>query len=250
MKKILISPRFKYDKNFSLIHIQTSWSDFLLERGYLPIVPFFHTNIASLDQAFEDARKYVDEASGVIFQGGRDIDPYLYGQENQGAVDTNLFNDWFDYALVSYAIEQNIPVFGVCRGMQMINVVRGGTLIQDIDHSLVTHRKFLDPDIDPKKAGYKDVDFGKMHSVDLVSSGVLREVLEFDIIDVNSIHHQAIQNLGNSLVAEAVTEDGLIEAISWKEKNLLGVQWHPETDFADPNQVKIVEKWLEWVENN
>ncbi len=213
----------------------------------MPVIPFLHTKALDFEVIQLEIEKYLDQVDGVIMQGGADIDPGLYLDDQQPQItDTNI-QDWIDFYLVQTAFHKNIPVLGVCRGLQMINVAFGGTLIAHLSDRVVAHSRFLD---DGKKdynfgSNLDSVDFGKIHSVELSLDGFLYNLLEINQIPVNSVHHQGIDRLGQGLSIEAIAPDGLIEAISVKDKKILGLQWHPELDLEDEYQKKIVLNWLD-----
>ena len=167
---------------------------------------------------------------GFVFAGGDDIDPSFYGEPNKGSLSPNLSRDDFEFTLLSKVIENEKPVLGICRGNQMINVVLGGTLYQHI------------PDIKPEWTLHKrpEIMNGCVHAVEILKPGLFS--LHTDhTMNVNSMHHQAVNNLATGLEIIAVTADGLIEGITLPgHKHLIGVQWHPECLAAsDPIQADL-----------
>ncbi|MEG1602971.1 MAG: gamma-glutamyl-gamma-aminobutyrate hydrolase family protein [Cloacibacillus sp.] len=181
----------------------------------------------------EDPRELKTIASkldGVLFAGGSDIAPALYGCENKGAVAPYIERDRFELALCREALEKNKPVLGICRGCQLLNVALGGTLIQHM------------PDLKPEWILHKrsDVIRGYVHDV-IIKAPWLFPSAKGDTMRVNSMHHQAIDKLARKAEIAAVTEDGLIEAIWAPEyKFAAAVQWHPECLFEeDPVQAEI-----------
>lgn len=167
----------------------------------------------------------LDPLDGLLVAGGVDVDPASYGEsphaETKGA---SSLRDACELALLGCALERGMPLLGICRGMQLINVWAGGTLIQHLpEHSsqahLVTPGSFA----------------GSEHSVRLEQGSLIAEILGADRISVNSHHHQAIDRLGDGLCVSARCEtDGVIEAVEPTASAFaLGVQWHPEADDAD-----------------
>lgn len=168
-----------------------------------------------------DIPDFVDSLDGLILQGGADMDPRTYGEEpthTVGAVDA--LRDRFELSLVRGFAEAGKPVFGICRGMQLINVAFGGTLYQDLradgatkEHHVIreaydehVHGLRLDP----------QAWFATLHP-------------GLEVARINSIHHQGVKVLGRGLVAEAWSDDGIIEVIRHTgESFVVGVQWHPE----------------------
>lgn len=163
----------------------------------------------------------LDGADGLAVLGGADLDPAHYGarvEAELGFVDTAA--DAFELALVRTAIERALPVFGICRGMQVLNVARGGTLVQDLGTGV--HNGDLGGDL------------FRNHEVRLDPSSIVAGLSAGTTIDVRTGHHQAVDRLGEGLRASAHAADGVIEAIECTEPWLLGVQWHPEEAEADP----------------
>jgi putative glutamine amidotransferase len=179
---------------------------------------------------------------GILFSGGGDIDPARYGDtsthpETYGVHD---LRDRFEFDLVRLALEREVPVFCICRGIQVANVALGGTLIQDIadQHGTeIEHRQHV--------AGYGPSQ--PSHDVSVQPGTTLHDVFGQTTIRTNSFHHQAIRDLSPELRAVGWAPDGIIEAVDrpgggW----FLGVQWHPEmmfkkhTEHARPFQALVM----------
>lgn len=198
----------EYDK----LLLSRTYPDACLNVGVMPhLTPVIPKEFASYA---------LDGMDGLIISGGSDIDPSLYGQKNKGSIDTIPEMDESDMALIKEAKKKNIPVLGICRGMQMLNVVCGGTLKQHIsnvyeDHPSVPKSKY-------KKRAYR-------HEVKADEGSWVHSLLG-ERFETNSIHHQAIDLLGHDLLAVAHTEDGIVESIEHNAKDwfAIGVQWHPE----------------------
>lgn len=192
----------------------------------------------------DDLEQYLDMADGVYLTGaGSNIDPALYGQENETPDKTqDRERDLFDLPLVHAAIERGLPIFGICRGMQEINVALGGDIFQKVyaEPGYFDHRE--NPD-DPV-----DVQYGPSHAVYPVPGSWFAQLLGCESIRVNSLHGQAVRNLGKNLEVLATAEDGLIEAIHGVglPSFLFAVQWHPEWRAAsNPDSVKIFQAFGE-----
>ncbi len=155
-----------------------------------------------------------DEFDGLLLCGGNDVHPSYYGQEVNGAVDFDLPRDKAETEVIRAFIHTGKPILGICRGIQLLNVALGGTLIQDIKN-VQEHRADDGTDM--------------VHSA--CASGVL-EMLYGKEFNVNSFHHQAIGTLGNGLVP-TVYCGNVIEGVEHKRGNILGVQFHPERMCLD-----------------
>jgi|SRR5580700_1316409 putative glutamine amidotransferase len=173
----------------------------------------------------EDPGEALEMIDGLVLAGGADIDPGSYGaQTHAETVDTVPARDAFEIALTRAAIERNLPVLGICRGMQLINVVCGGTLLQHLpdlfDHE--EHRRVV---------GSFD---GSDHDIVLIDGSLAARVAGELRHATKSHHHQGVDQLGEGLSVSGVsTLDDLPEAIELPDKRfVLGVQWHPEADTA------------------
>ncbi|MGL1893674.1 MAG: gamma-glutamyl-gamma-aminobutyrate hydrolase family protein [Spirochaetaceae bacterium] len=169
----------------------------------------------------EMAYVYLDRIDALIISGGVDVSPYLYGENPIKEVDYfSVERDHFEIALVKGALEKGIPVFGICRGIQIINVALGGTLYQDIfvqTEAALGHNPISMP-----------VD-RLYHNVIVEDGSALRTLFKNKSFLVNSFHHQAIKEFGTDVIATAYSEDRIVEAIEIKNnKFVYGVQWHPE----------------------
>ena len=151
---------------------------------------------------------YIDtkDYDGLIIAGGADVDPHLYNEELSGSSFSDINFDLECIKLLESFLASKKPVFGICRGLQLINVYFGGTLFQDIKNHRTKH----------------------YHPVTVVDNSFLMKVYNENIISVNSFHHQAINKLGSKLEVVATHKDGTIEAIENKDKKIIAVQWHPE----------------------
>ncbi len=160
----------------------------------------------------------VSHLDGLIISGGPDVHPERYGQE-PGPHTTIIRpeRDAAEFALLRAALELGKPVLGVCRGLQVMNVVLGGTLIQHLP-DVVGHEKHS-----PVSGGYGE------HKVDVAESGRLAGIFGPGSLAVPTHHHQGIDRLADGLTATAWAEDGIIEAVELDSHPFaIGVQWHPE----------------------
>lgn len=244
MRKILIPPRFSQFEKQVRAHAITSVTDYLIDHDFLPMMPFAHTELDSMDKALEVADHYLAEVSGMILQGGSDVCPSWYNQEGKSVKKVQRHRDIFEMALVKTCFERGIPMLGLCRGMQLINVVLGGTLHQELSgDDFIEHISYKDPDSDEFSLENMEECF---HDVIFEEKGILRSVYDKDRMNVNSYHHQGVDRLAEDLQVEARSSDGLIEAFSLKDKGILGLQWHPELDLAHPENGELFQLWLGW----
>lgn len=154
-------------------------------------------------------------AEGLLLAGGGDIDPALLGEENQGSSEIDTARDWAEFALVKAFLAQGKPIFGICRGQQVLSVAMGGKLSQDIGTDLGRFHA-------PPFQGHDLI-----HSVRTKEGSLLARLYGTTPL-VNSWHHQAVSQPGDGFLVTAWTESGLIEAVEHTTLPLLGVQFHPE----------------------
>jgi putative glutamine amidotransferase len=173
----------------------------------------------------------IDELDGLLFTGSpSNVEPRRYGgEDSRPGTLHDPERDATTLALIPRAIAAGIPVLGICRGFQEMNVAFGGTLWQHVAE-VPGHRVHHEDPAQPL-----DVQYGPAHDVALVSGGLLAGIAGQQAIRVNSLHHQGIRTLGNGLVAEATAEDGLIEAfrVAGARRFAVAVQWHPEWKAED-----------------
>ncbi|HBK84868.1 MAG TPA: peptidase C26 [Firmicutes bacterium] len=163
---------------------------------------------------------YADVVDGLIVSGGPDIDPQYFGEQpipELGAV--NPVMDACECVLIRRVLELDKPILGICRGAQVMNVVAGGTLYQDLQSALP---KVLKHDQEQPR-------WYPSHAVRLAEGSMLAEIFQAEELKVNSFHHQAVARVAPGFVATAHAEDNVIEAVeSQKHRFAIGVQWHPE----------------------
>ena len=221
MIKIGISACFMYpDKDRvvfghkSLSYIENGMARYVTRKGVFPVlIP---------DVSDEYLQQMLPEMDGFVFQGGVDLAPETYGEKPIGRWKGDAYRDAYELKIMDYAVKNSKPVYAICRGMQLMNAYFGGTLYQDIalqKPDMKVHRsaELYDTIKHPIK-------FMKGTFLDKLYKGV-------DQPNVNTVHHQAVKELGNNLDVYAVSDDGLIEAFGYAkepEGKIFGVQWHPE----------------------
>ncbi|MGY5319148.1 gamma-glutamyl-gamma-aminobutyrate hydrolase family protein [Neomicrococcus lactis] len=171
---------------------------------------------------------------GVVVMGGGDVDPELYHSEGDPSIScVDAAADRFESSLIRRAVESYTPVLGICRGMQVMNVAFGGSLIEDLGAESM-HR-----------SGSSETSMVD-HPVQIVEDSLLFSLMRTPEIQVRSSHHQAVQRLANTLQVSAWAEDGVVEAIEAKHQPgvetpwVLGVQWHPEDKGTVPGQLETL----------
>lgn len=191
----------------------------LRKVGAVPwVIPLIPHDPATLQEIF-------NRLDGVFITGGVDVDPSHYGETKTplcGETDTD--RDVVEIALLRHALERNLPVLAVCRGIQILNVTCGGTLYQDVTAQVPAALKH---DYFPTAATPSRKYLA--HDVTVKQGSRLGRILGDAVVPVNSMHHQAIKDLAPNLAPTAYAPDGIIEGVeSLDERFLIAVQWHPE----------------------
>lgn len=193
-----------------------TYSTALEQAGAQPLL------VPSLDVSLAGVGELLDIVDGLFLPGGRDLDASLYTDDTHALNDPPLrIRDELEIALVAEARHRNMPIFGACRGMQVINVALGGSLTQHLED--VT-------DMTP----HRDV-VGEFtsHDVEVIPSTTLAQLVSKPEFAIASHHHQSVDTLGEGLIASAVAPDGIIEAVEARDGGFcLGVQWHPEEQLG------------------
>jgi putative glutamine amidotransferase len=184
-----------------------------------------------------------DTLDGLLLTGGGDIHPQYYEKENQLAKvkGINERRDEFEFKLIERALDAEIPILGVCRGMQVMNVYLGGSLVMDlVSEGFNDHTS-------PK-------DKTAIHRLSVVPHSLLHALIGTTESEVNSFHHQSVARLGKGLLTSAVSPDGVVEAGEWALKDnmpfLMLVQWHPERLERNALSQKLAMIFLREVHQN
>lgn len=177
----------------------------------------------------ETAAALLDSIDGLLLAGGVDILPARYGEETLPACgEVDAKRDVFELLITPMAIARRMPVFGICRGIQTLAVVLGGTLIQDIES-----QRGIPAIVHQQKPPYH----AATHEVRFTPGGLLEHIVGSASMSVNSMHHQAVKDAGPHLRIEGTAEDGIIEAVSYiGDERVFGVQFHPEYLSAHSEQ--------------
>lgn len=200
------------EKSFSLI--SNNYLNAVENVGGIPL-------FIPVSEDMEDVKSYLNMVDAIIFSGGEGVGPINFG-ENPSKFTSNINHsrDSFELALFKEAYNRDMPILGVCRGAQLVNVALGGNLYQDIFSEIPNCHGHM-----PSEMQVYDL----FHLIDIKEESKLFDIFKKTELEVNSFHHQAIKNIGKDLKVTATAKDGVIEGIeSLSRKFLVGVQWHPE----------------------
>lgn len=182
----------------------------------------------------ENIEFFINNVDGLLLSGGHDIDPTYYGKDPIIGLGSLMPNrDRFEIKLVKLAIEKGIPIFGICRGIQVLNVAMGGTLYQNIDSQINDKVIIKHSQSAPAWLG--------THNVQIENNTRLKKIVNVNKLFVNSFHHQAINTLGKGFIVNAISPDGLIEGIEYiKGTFAMGLQCHPELMWEKNDKIKAI----------
>lgn len=214
-------------------YVNEDYVDSVIQNGGVPyIIPFNEND--------EVIKMQLDNVQGLILSGGHDVDPRFYGEEPKQKIGATLpERDHFDMRLLKLAEDNGIPVLGICRGAQIINVAHGGTLYQDLSYrseETLKHMQGHSPSL-------------PTHGMKVKENSKLATVLGKTEFRVNSFHHQLIKEVAPDLIATATAPDGVIEGLENKNGSVLAVQWHPEMLHKNKN-VAFMNNLFKWVVDN
>ena len=204
--------------------LNTTYTDAVLRSGGIPVI--FPT---VADEAA--AKALVKSVDGVIFSGGEDVDPSYYGETvwNE-TVEVDTLRDVSDMLLAKAALASGKPILAICRGEQLMNVILGGSLYQDLPSQFGT------------AVGHSG---GAMHRIGVEPGSILASLYGTDSLNVNSYHHQAVKTLAPGVRATARSADGIVEA--YENDQLWAVQFHPEKDLqaGDLRWLRLFEAFVD-----
>ena len=195
---------------------------FDIDPGYLRLLEFAGANVLTVDPSDDDRylADMLDHADGLLIPGGNDIDPDLYGGRHLPGMDEPVpLRDHAEAMLLRSAYDRHMPYLGVCRGLQMMCVLAGGNLYQQIAD-----------EIPGALDHWQQQPFDQpSHAVTVLPDTPLHRILNRDGIEVNSVHHQAVHEPGEGVVVQASAPDGVIESAYRPDREFfMAVQWHPE----------------------
>ncbi len=211
MSRPCIGMTLDFDEPTRRYQLQSAYADAVLAAGGLPVpIPYGDSSVAGA---------YLALCQGLVITGGAfDIPPERYGEARSPSCGpANVGRTDFEWALCEAALVGGIPLLGVCGGMQLMNVVRGGTLVQDLPADTGHSHEQPEPKDRPS------------HGVEIVAGTLLASLVGGEPLQVNSTHHQAVKQPGAGVLVSARANDGVVEAIELPDAPFaLGVQWHPE----------------------
>jgi putative glutamine amidotransferase len=199
-----------------LVQTDLDYLESVIDAGGVPMIlpPLVDPRMAEV---------LLDGIDGLLLSGGNDLDPGYYGEECAPELGvTNPERDAFEIALLRLALGRGMPVLGICRGMQILNVALGGTLYQDLSSQLGGN---------VLKHWQETPKWQPAHEIEILYDSHLAEITRCQNTKVNSYHHQGIKEVADGLVVTARSSDGVIEAVEYhnlSEQWLLGIQWHAE----------------------
>jgi putative glutamine amidotransferase len=182
--------------------------------------------VIPLDLPEETLRSLYERLDGLCLSGGVDVDPQHYGEAPHPRLgNVDRARDATELALARWALHDDLPILGICRGIQVLNVAAGGSLVQDISAQMPGARRH--------DYALADAPWERCtQTVRVAPDSRLAQILGATIVPTNSFHHQAVKALGSGLTPVAWTEDGVTEAVEdATQRFIIGVQWHPEGMF-------------------
>jgi putative glutamine amidotransferase len=242
-KPIILLPSFREASSkggdFTRVVVEASYLSPLLSLDAVPL-------IVPLGATKEEIEELSEIADGLLIPGGGDIVPARYGENmHEMTNDVSEERDELEFSLVQSFLHQKKPIFGICRGVQVLNVAMGGTLYLDIASEMqTTIMHWWDKSVTIAEQYDKDT-----HEIEIEKESVLSTIFGMEKTKVNSLHHQSVKTVGNGLYVGARAIDGVVEEIESVDMNkqwLLGVQWHPEAILEHhPENKKLFEEFIQ-----
>jgi putative glutamine amidotransferase len=220
-----------YDFEKSICTLKEDYYEAILRCGAVPLL----IPVTDIESCWEN---YLDICNGLILSGGPDIDATYFGKNNMPfANEISPIRDSMEIFLARQAITRDMPILGICRGIQVINIAAGGSIFQDIYAENSSEKILI-------KHSQQAPRWFKIHDINIQAETCLHNIFNTDRLRVNSFHHQAVCEVAPNFIINACSEDGSIEAISQENKKfVLGVQWHPENLWRkDETQLKLFER--------
>jgi putative glutamine amidotransferase len=220
-----------YDFEKSSSGVKDDYYEAIIQCGAVPILIPVTDEKSMWDE-------YLKICDGIILSGGPDIDATYFGKCNMPyANEISPIRDSMEIFIAQQAIAMNMPILGICRGIQVMNIAAGGSIFQDIYAENNTDKNIM-------KHSQQAPRWFQIHNISIQKDTCLQTVFGSDTLKVNSFHHQAVSEVAPGFIINATAEDGIIEAISQENKRfVLGVQWHPENLWRkDKTHLKLFER--------
>jgi putative glutamine amidotransferase len=233
MQKPRIGITMRLESETDRFYLGRDYSEAIEGLGAIPI----HISLIPNKDYIADI---VSDLDGILLPGSdTDVDPLRYGEESHPKLGRVIFEkEQTDLLVIEEAEKRNLPIMGICFGMQILNVYRGGTLIQDIESQVENCIKHQQGQPLARNS----------HSIEVIENSTLSRLITLAGVQVNSHHHQAVREVGDNLKATARAKDGVIECIEDIRDNkfIIGVQWHPELSWkTDELSRKLFETFIE-----
>ena len=236
MSRPIIGVTCDYDIDKQTSQLHRGYYDAIVEAGGLPVL------IPNIQE------KYIAEIlaplHGILLTGGQDVDPEYFGEPPiPGLGSINPFRDSLEIHLCRQAMEQDIPVLGICRGIQLMNIAMGGTIYQDLNSQWTFGQLQKHSQLAP--------DWYSSHEVELEENSKLAQIIGVQRLRTNSFHHQAVKEPAPCFEITARCGDGVVEGIESKSHSFaVGVQWHPEKMWQKDDKMLTLFKGLVTVARN
>ena len=238
MKKPIIGLTPSHDTNTNDLLIYHTYMRVISACGGIPV-------ILPLEASEADLKQLVSQFDGFLFTGGPDVHPFLFGEETHPKCgNVSSLRDSMEMDLIPLVMEQEKPVLGICRGIQILNIALGGTIYQDLDSQFtcdipVAHNQPFD---------HKS----PSHTVEVLPNTLLAEITGESSLMVNSMHHQAVRDIAPCLEISGYAAGHLVEALEYPGYPFfLAVQWHPEHLWnRQPEEKKLFTAFIEACRND
>lgn len=211
---VAVTASIRPDGDTSRVRLTAAYVTALENAGLVPLI------VPPLSSA-DAASAVLDSVAGLVLTGGEDVDPARYGEKRHEKVrNVNPARDAAEVALIKEARDRGTPVLAICRGIQILNVALGGTLVQDISSQCRT-------DIEHDDEGARD---SRSHEISVEPDSLIAKAVGAEHLTVNSFHHQSVKSVAEGMRVTARSPDGVIEGLESTDKNwwVMAVQWHPE----------------------
>ena len=219
---VAVTASIRPDGDTSRVRLTAAYVTALENAGLIPLIvpPLLSTDAAAA---------VLGSVAGLVLTGGEDVDPARYGEKRHEKVrNVNPARDAAEVALIMEAQERGTPVLAICRGIQILNVALGGTLVQDISSQCETN-------IEHDDEGARN---SRSHEISVEPASLIAKAIGAEHVTVNSFHHQSVKSVAEGMRVTARSPDGIIEGLESTDEDwwVMAVQWHPEemTDAAEP----------------